>query len=131
MTQSEYLEIVKEQIRQKQMQEELAEELGCHIEDQAEVYRSLGYPVEKAMEKAVEDMGDPVETGVQAGPGTSAKAGQQASGYISFYLVHRRTSALYRLVYGKLRGCQNLGCEQNYSIFHDSPCSVYQSQKNL
>ncbi len=65
MTQSEYLEIVKEQIRQKQMQEELAEELGCHIEDQAEVYRSLGYPVEKAMEKAVEDMGDPVETGVQ------------------------------------------------------------------
>lgn len=65
MTQSEYLEIVKEQIRQKQMQEELAEELSCHIEDQAEVYRSLGYPVEKAMEKAVEDMGDPVETGVQ------------------------------------------------------------------
>lgn len=65
MTQSEYLEIVKEQIRQKQMQEELAEELGCHIEDQAEVYRSLGYPVEKVMEKAVEDMGDPVETGVQ------------------------------------------------------------------
>ncbi len=33
MTQSEYLEIVKEQIRQKQMQEELAEELGCWEKD--------------------------------------------------------------------------------------------------
>ena len=65
MTQSEYLEIVKEQIRQKQMQEELAEELGCHIEDLAEVYRRQGNPVVKVMEKAVEDMGDPVETGVQ------------------------------------------------------------------
>ena len=65
MTLSEYLEIVKKQIRQEQMREELAEELRCHVEDQAEVYEELGYSPEMAMDRAVADMGDPVETGVQ------------------------------------------------------------------
>lgn len=65
MTLSEYLEIVKKQIRQEQMREELAEELRCHVEDQAEVYEELGHSPEKAMDRAVADMGDPVETGIQ------------------------------------------------------------------
>lgn len=42
MTLSEYLEIVKKQIRQEQMREELAEELRCRVEDQAEVYERTG-----------------------------------------------------------------------------------------
>ena len=107
MTQSEYLEIVKEQIRQKQMQEELAEELGCHIEDQAEVYRSLGYPVEKAMEKAVEDMGDPVETGVQLDLVHQPKLDKRLLGIFLLNLDHRRTPSVYCLVYGNLWRCQN------------------------
>ena len=40
------------------------EELREHIRDQAEAYEAEGMFEEEALEKAVRDMGDPVETGV-------------------------------------------------------------------
>lgn len=47
------------------MREEIRTELRQHIEDQADIYQESGMNRKDAVEKAVEDMGDPVETGVQ------------------------------------------------------------------
>lgn len=65
MTVSEYLKIVEEQIRQKAIAPELIDELRQHIETQAEAYEEDGMTEDAALLKAVEDMGDPVDTGVQ------------------------------------------------------------------
>lgn len=65
MTEFEYLAVVEEQIRQKEIAEELVQELRTHIEDQAKAYVGEGMEQEEAMKKAVEEMGDPVEAGVQ------------------------------------------------------------------
>ena len=61
----EYLDQVEKQIRQEAVREEIRTELRQHIEDQADIYQESGMSRKDAVEKAVEDMGDPVETGVQ------------------------------------------------------------------
>lgn len=64
MRMEEYLGIVTEQIRCAAAREMVSEELRDHILDQAEAYEAEGMFEEEALEKAVRDMGDPVETGV-------------------------------------------------------------------
>ena len=60
----EYLETVSEQIRYTKIRSTVTEELKNHILDQAEAYEACGAFPEEAMERAVREMGDPVETGV-------------------------------------------------------------------
>lgn len=60
----EYITTVTEQMRCEKAKPGVAEELRNHILDQAESYEMDGMPKEEALEKAVRDMGDPVETGV-------------------------------------------------------------------
>ncbi len=64
MRMEEYLNTVTEQIRCVRVREMISEELKDHILDQAKAYEEEGMFEEDAMEKAVRDMGDPVETGV-------------------------------------------------------------------
>lgn len=60
----EYLEIVSEQIRYTKIRGTVTEELKNHILDQAEAYEDCGAFPEEALERAVREMGDPIETGV-------------------------------------------------------------------
>lgn len=60
----EYLSTVTEQIRCQKARELVSGELKDHIMDQAEAYEADGMFGEEALEKAVQDMGDPVEVGV-------------------------------------------------------------------
>lgn len=60
----EYLEIVSQQIRYAKIRSTVTEELKNHILDQAEAYEACGAFPEEALERAVREMGDPVETGV-------------------------------------------------------------------
>ena len=60
----EYLDVVAEQIRYAKIRPTVAEELKNHILDQAEAYEECGAFPEEALERAVREMGDPVETGV-------------------------------------------------------------------
>lgn len=60
----EYLTTVTEQIRCQKARELVSDELKDHILDQAEAYEAEGMFEEEALEKAVREMGDPVETGV-------------------------------------------------------------------
>lgn len=64
MDQKEYLQTVAEQIRCKMARDVVAEELANHIEDQKEAFLMEGMEEAEASIKAVEEMGDPVETGV-------------------------------------------------------------------
>ncbi len=61
---SEYLETVSEQIRYTKIRSTVTEELKNHILDQAADYEACGAFPEEALERAVREMGDPVETGV-------------------------------------------------------------------
>lgn len=65
MEMHEYLDILSEQIRCKKARPMIVEELENHIEDQAEAYRAEGMKEEEALDKAVKEMGDPVETGME------------------------------------------------------------------
>lgn len=60
----EYLEIVSEQIRYTKIRSTITEELKTHILDQAEDYEACGMFPKDALDRAIRDMGDPVETGV-------------------------------------------------------------------
>lgn len=60
----EYLSVVTEQIRCKQAREMVSEELQEHILDQAKAYEEEGMLKDEALQKAIQEMGDPVETGV-------------------------------------------------------------------
>lgn len=60
----EYLTTVTEQIRCQKARKMVSDELRDHILDQAESYEAEGMFEEDALEKAVREMGDPVETGV-------------------------------------------------------------------
>lgn len=64
MGKDEFLETVAEQIRCKRAREPVCEELLDHIECQTADYEQAGLSKEKALEKAVLEMGDPVEIGV-------------------------------------------------------------------
>lgn len=60
----EYLDTLAEQIRCKKARPMVVEEIENHINDQAEAYIKSGMEKDEALEKAVLEMGDPVETGV-------------------------------------------------------------------
>lgn len=64
MEMREYLDILSSQIRCKKARPMIVEEIENHIEDQAEAYKVEGMEEKKALEKAVLEMGDPVEAGV-------------------------------------------------------------------
>ncbi len=64
MKMQEYLSVVTEQIRCQQARQMVSEELEEHILEQAKAYEEEGMFEEEALEKAVREMGDPVETGV-------------------------------------------------------------------
>lgn len=59
----QYLEAVSEQIRYTKIRPSVTEELKNHILDQADAYVECGAMEDEALERAVREMGDPVETG--------------------------------------------------------------------
>lgn len=61
----EYIKSVTEQIRCVRARDGVARELADHITDQAAAYEEAGEAHEKAVKKAVLEMGDPVEVGVE------------------------------------------------------------------
>ena len=61
----EYLQKVTGQIRDKRASEMVTAELRSHIEDQAAAYQEEGITKDDALTKAVEDMGDPVQIGME------------------------------------------------------------------
>lgn len=65
MKKSEYIGTVMEQVRCKTVHKALEKELEAHIDDCAEAFAAEGLSPEKAEEKAVLTMGDPVETGIR------------------------------------------------------------------
>lgn len=60
----EYLNKVTEQMRCKKARASVAGELEHHILDQMEAYKQEGLGEEEALDKAIIEMGDPVEVGV-------------------------------------------------------------------
>lgn len=65
MKKSDYINTALEQVRCKAVHKALEKELEAHIDDCAEAFADKGLSPEAAEEKAVEAMGDPVETGIQ------------------------------------------------------------------
>lgn len=61
----EYLKLVEEQIHCKSIWGDIRLELLGHIEEETEYFRKKGLNREQAVERAVEEMGDPVETGIE------------------------------------------------------------------
>lgn len=64
MKMEEYLNKVTEQMRCKKARASVAGELKNHILDQMEAYKQEGMEEEDALDKAIIEMGDPVEVGV-------------------------------------------------------------------
>ncbi|MDE6363431.1 MAG: permease prefix domain 1-containing protein [Lachnospiraceae bacterium] len=60
----EFMKTLTEQMRCVKARNGVARELTDHIADQAEAYEHAGMKHEEAVEKAVHEMGDPVEIGV-------------------------------------------------------------------
>lgn len=60
----EYLETLLAQIQEKRARASVLQEVESHIDDQKQAYLSEGMLEELAEEKAVADMGDPIETGI-------------------------------------------------------------------
>lgn len=61
----EYIKTLLEQVRFEKAHKAIGDEIRAHIEDQAEENISEGMDKETAEKKAVEDMGDPVATGLE------------------------------------------------------------------
>lgn len=61
----EYLDTLSEQIRCKKARPLVVEEIKNHIEDQAAAFERDGAAREDALAKAVAEMGDPIQTGVE------------------------------------------------------------------
>ena len=60
----EYITTLTEQIRFKQARQGVAQEIRNHISDQTQAYEQDGMEHDKAVEMAVREMGDPIETGI-------------------------------------------------------------------
>ena len=58
-----YLKTVCQQIRWKKAHGVISEELENHIIDQKNAFVSEGFTEENAMDKAIEEMGDPIVVG--------------------------------------------------------------------
>lgn len=65
MKKEEYLRCVTDQIRCKKACPGIEKELEDHITDQAEMYLKKGMTEEQALKKAIAEMGDPVQVGVE------------------------------------------------------------------
>ncbi len=64
MDRKEYLDTLAEQIRSKPAAAAVRREIEDHIEEQKEAFLAQGMSGSEAEEAAVQEMGDPVETGV-------------------------------------------------------------------
>lgn len=64
MKEEEYLQTLTEQIQNKRAKKLVEEEIKNHIEEQTKSYEAEGMPYETAVEEAVRQMGNPVDTGV-------------------------------------------------------------------
>lgn len=64
MEMHDYLTVLSSQIRSPKARPMVVEEIRNHIEDQADAYIAEGVEKEEALQKAVSDMGDPIEAGV-------------------------------------------------------------------
>ena len=62
---TEYLEVVRQQIRWKKAQFPVLEEINNHITDQKNTFISDGLNEEEATDKAIVEMGDPIVVGEQ------------------------------------------------------------------
>jgi cell division protein FtsW (lipid II flippase) len=60
-----YVKTVCEQMRWKRAHETISKEIQDHIVDQTEAFIEEGFNEQMATEKAIEEMGDPVEVGLQ------------------------------------------------------------------
>nr|WP_330368719.1 FtsW/RodA/SpoVE family cell cycle protein [Alkaliphilus metalliredigens] len=60
---NEFLNMVCKQIKFKGVHNNINEELRCHIDELADGYMESGIEEEKAIDKAIEQMGDPIEIG--------------------------------------------------------------------
>lgn len=65
MDKKAYLQAVVDQIRYDGVKETVVEELENHLEDQIEAYEAEGIALGEAEKKAIEQMGDPIEVGVE------------------------------------------------------------------
>lgn len=65
MNAEEYTQIVSDQIRSKKARSVVVKELQDHIMDQAAAYEAEGQSKEEALDRAVIEMGDPAEVGVE------------------------------------------------------------------
>lgn len=65
MERRDYLELMTGQIRCRKMCPVIAREVEDHIEDQKQAFMAEGMTEEEAEKAAVEEMGDPVEVGVE------------------------------------------------------------------
>lgn len=75
MRMDEYLAALTGQIRSKKARSLVEEEIRAHLEDQAAAYEEHGLPREQAVQKAVEQMGDPVSVGIELDQIHRPKAG--------------------------------------------------------
>lgn len=64
MEKKEYLETVLEQIRFEKAKSMISDELENHIHDQKEAFMLNGMDEKEAYEKAVDEMGDPIDVGI-------------------------------------------------------------------
>lgn len=64
MEKKEYLETVLEQIRFEKAKRMISDELENHIHDQKEAFMLNGMDEKEAYEKAVDEMGDPIDVGI-------------------------------------------------------------------
>lgn len=60
---NEYIQQVCRQIRNKEMHASISQELRGHLEDKIEDYQASGLTLESAIDKAIADMGDPIQIG--------------------------------------------------------------------
>ena len=61
----QYLKTLLEQVRCQKAHPAIEQELRCHIEEQAAANEAEGMEREEALRRAIRDMGDPVEAGVE------------------------------------------------------------------
>ncbi len=85
--QQEYIELVTEQMRCKKARDMVARELSDHIEDQTEAYEEFGLSHEDAVNRAVEQMGDPIEVGTKMDRIHRPRIDSRMIGYIAFLSV--------------------------------------------
>ena len=59
----DYLNTVKQNVKNKKLHDPICAELESHLQDSADFYVEIGYDEETANKKALEDMGEPVSVG--------------------------------------------------------------------